>query len=154
MDEKNADSQSEIPRSESNNSSFKSTYLQWRDFINDLRKQWKVLWRCRLDDKFRAEGIASEDYPMLFVVKGTVIIATKEYKPPDFAEILSVHQRMTNVGGAFQTSFSSSGWGKFIRTVIGLQRRSVSRGRFRPVEGEQRKNLQKKKGGRGWVHRF
>jgi hypothetical protein len=154
MGEKNAELQSEIPRGENNNSSMKPTYLQWRDFIIDLRKQWKVLWRCRIDDKLRAEGIAREDYPMLFVDRGTVIIATKKYKSLDFAEILNLHQQITNVGATFQTLPSFPGWGKFIRTVIRLQHRSLSRGRYQPVEAKHRKDLQKKKGGRGWVHRF
>jgi len=54
---------------------------EWREFIVELKQRWGVLWRDRIDDRVRAEGIAGEDYDLLFVDRGTVIVATKDYKP-------------------------------------------------------------------------
>jgi len=64
---------------------------EWREFLERLRTRWKSLWLDRIDDRVRAEGIANEDYDLLFVDKGTVIVATRDYKPPDFREILEVY---------------------------------------------------------------
>ncbi|MDH5462463.1 MAG: hypothetical protein OEX09_09630, partial [Candidatus Bathyarchaeota archaeon] len=57
---------------------------EWREFVQELKQRWRILWRHRIDDKVRAEGIASKDYDLLFVDRGTVIVATKDYKPPKF----------------------------------------------------------------------
>ena len=62
------------------------------EIINELKMQYKTLWRERIDDKVRAEGIANRDYFMLFVEKGTVIFATRDFKPLNFKEILDQHK--------------------------------------------------------------
>ena len=59
-----------------------------QEIINELKAQYKTLWWERIDDKVRAEGIANRDYSMLFVEKGTVIFATRDFKPLNFKEIL------------------------------------------------------------------
>ena len=64
---------------------------EWREFLEMLRKRWKSLWEDRIDDRVRAEGISNEDYDMLFVDQGTVIVATRNYEPPDFRDILDRH---------------------------------------------------------------
>jgi len=46
------------------------------------------------------------------------------------------------------------GWGKFIKTVVKLESRLPKRRRLPPLEKKRKKNLQKKKNGRGWIHRF
>ena len=43
------------------------------ELVEELKIEWKRLWKERLDDKVRAEGIAKEDYSSLLVEKGTVI---------------------------------------------------------------------------------
>lgn len=158
MGETNLESSSETSKYEGANSSLRSANLQWRDFVKDLKEQWKMLWRNRIDDKVRAEGVAREDNPMLFVDKGTVIVATRKYKPPDFVEILNLHRqerrRVEKVGTTIQMWPSSSGWRKFITTVIKSQPRFSLRRRPQPSKGKREGNLQKKKGGRGWTHRF
>ncbi len=119
--------------------------------VEKLKEQWKRLWRERIDDKLKAEGIANEDYPMLFVDKGTVIIATRDFKMLSFKEILELND-VLNAERFIAPSPSVGGWGKFIRTFI------VTKGSFRRVEaarnyieGEKRRQ-QLKKGGRGWLH--
>jgi hypothetical protein len=47
--------------------------------VEQLRLQWKRLWQERLDDKLRAEGMATSDYCDLFIEKGTVIHATRDF---------------------------------------------------------------------------
>jgi homospermidine synthase len=117
-----------------------------RKFLDELKTEWKNLWQERIDDKVRAEGIASKDYPRLEVERGLIIVATRDYKPLDFAEILRRHKV------AFVDP-SIGGWGKFVRDVISKQKRVTKRRENcmflkRKCKGEQ----QRKKGGRGWLH--
>jgi len=113
-------------------------------FIDELKREWRVLWRDRFDDRVRAEGIASRDYPGLCVERGLVIVATRAYKPLDFLEILRRHNLVP-------PGSSVGGWGKFVRNVISEQKRFTRRG---PVSSkpERKKRQQRKKGGRGWLH--
>jgi len=109
-----------------------------------------MLWRDRIDDKTRAEGIANRNYSLLFVEGGTVIVATRDFKPLDFKEILSLHE-VANVERFVSPHPSVGGWRKFSRTLINRQ----SRARKWNGSVQRRKrngNLQLKKGGRGWLH--
>lgn len=122
-----------------------------QEIINELKMQYKMLWRERIDDKVRAEGIANKDFFMLFVEKGTVIFATRDFKPLNFKEILERH-KVVGVDRVVPPSPHVGGWGKFMRTEIASQKR---RGRVRQTrqyldDKKQRQHL--KKGGRGWVH--
>jgi len=119
-----------------------------KEFVDELRGQWKLLWRNRIDDKVRAEGIASQDFSKLFVEQGTVIVATRDYKPPDFVEILQRHVS-SDAEKLVPPNPAVGGWGKFIRSSIS-KRKSVAR-RWAPPE-PKRKGQQPKKGGRGWLH--
>lgn len=120
-----------------------------KEFVDELRVQWKLLWRDRIDDKIRAEGIANQDYSELFVERGTVIIATRDYKPPEFVEILRQHG-LSDAGGLVPPNPAIGGWGKFMRSVLskrkGLTRRQASK------KLDREKDQQLKKGGRGWLH--
>ncbi|RLI40343.1 hypothetical protein DRO69_13025 [Candidatus Bathyarchaeota archaeon] len=125
--------------------------MEWKAFIDELRTTWKMMWRERIDDKVRAEGIASKDYSSLFVDRGIVIIATRDFKPLDFTEILERH-KPPEIPNAIPPSPSVGGWGKFIRNVLNKQKPSIKRRREPPQKKERPKNQQKKKGGRGWLH--
>ena len=125
--------------------------LEWIGFVNELRVQWRLLWRDRIDDKVRAEGIANKDYSSLFVERGTVIVATRDCKPPDFVEILQKH-KPTEVDNVVPPSPSVGRWGKFARTVLSRQKRFSRRRRSAPPKPERDKVQQRKKGGRGWLH--
>ncbi|NIR87763.1 hypothetical protein GWO13_09495 [Candidatus Bathyarchaeota archaeon] len=124
---------------------------EWKAFVDDLRVQWKRLWRDRIDDKVRAEGIAREDYSSLFVDRGTVIVATRDFKPLDFVEILERH-KPSEVSNAIPPSPRVGGWGKFVRDRISKQRRFTRRGRPVPSKPKRKGNQHRKKGGRGWLH--
>ena len=125
--------------------------MEWKAFVDELRVQWKRLWRDRIDDKVRAEGIAREDFSSLFVDRGTVIVATRDFKPLDFVEVLERH-KPSEVPNAVPPRPGVGGWGKFVRDFIGKQRRFTNRGRPIPSNPERKGNQQRKKGGRGWLH--
>ena len=120
-----------------------------KEFVDELRVQWRLLWRDRIDDKVRAEGIANQDYSRLFVERGTVIIATRDYKPPDFVEILQQHIS-SDAERMVPPNPTVGGWGKFIRSAISEQRRLARRRVWQ--EPDRKKGQQRKKGGRGWLH--
>ena len=120
-----------------------------KEFVDELRGQWKSLWRNRIDDKVRAEGIANQDYSNLFVEQGTVIVATRDFKPPDFVEILQRHVT-SDAETLVPPTPAVGGWGKFIRSAIS-KRKSVARRRA-PPEPDRKRDQQLKKGGRGWLH--
>lgn len=127
--------------------------VEWREFLDKLKQSWTLLWRNRIDDKVRAEGIASKDYEILFVDQGTVIIATRDFEPPSFVEVLEWHVKDKQPGRVVAPNPTVGGWRKFIRNVISKQQKFTKRGR--PVPSEPKKKKQQlKKGGRGWVHRF
>ena len=123
-----------------------------RVIAEELKTQWKKLWRDRFDDKQRAEGIADNDYPTLFVEKGTVIFATKKFKMPSFTEILQLNG-IDNAGRYIQPNPSTGGWGKFIRTTITVRKLTERGRRAQQYEREKKKPQQLKKSGRGWLHR-
>ena len=120
--------------------------------VDEVRIEWKLLWRSRIDDKVRAEGIADREYSLLFVERGTVIIATRDFKPLDLKEILRLHE-IQNVERIVPPHPSVGGWRKFARTVLNKQRRARRwmESPTAPVRN-RKSNLQLKNGGRGWLH--
>ena len=140
---------------------FSHPLLSWRESINlslsqketveELKLQWKRLWKERMDDKIRAEGIAMDDYSELFVEKGTVIHANRDFKGLDFKEILEQHQ-IADAERFIPLNPQVGGWGKFIK--VNFKKRRVQehgRDEFCRHKKDQPKN-QPKKGGRGWLH--
>jgi hypothetical protein len=121
-----------------------------KEMINDLKVEWKKLWQERIDDRLRAEGIATENYLNLFVDKGTIIHATRDFKALNFKEILEQHQ-IINVERFIEPSSSVGGWGKFIKTNVTNCRPQRSK-RAKLYVPEEKQKQQPKKGGRGWLH--
>ena len=124
--------------------------LTQKELVEELKVQWKKLWHERVDDKVRAEGIAVEDYVKLFVEKGTIIHATRNFKALNFKEILEQNQ-VANAEQFVPPSPLVGGWTKFIRTSITIQRSQRNRRAQLYVEPKKEKQ-QPKKGGRGWLH--
>ena len=124
----------------------------WKEFVDEVKGQWKMLWRERIDDKVRAEGIANQDYSMLFVEQGLVVVATRDYKPLDFFEILQRHMSPEMIGAVVPPHPSVGGWRKFVRDFISKRKRFTRRGRPIPQEAKRGGKQQLKKGGRGWLH--
>jgi len=130
-----------------------SSFDKKKEFVEELKEQWKMLWRYRIDDKVRAEGISDKDYSQLFVERGTVIMATRKFKPPDFYEILQQHfsSASRDFNDALPPNPAVGGWGKFIRNVLKIQKPLARRRRDAP-EPIRKENQQLKKCGRGWLH--
>lgn len=130
------------------NSSEKATS---QELLDNVKKEWKLLWQNRVDDKVRAEGIANRDYSLLFIERGTVIAATRGFKPTNLSDILRLHG-VQNPDKNFPANPSIGGWGKFARTVLNKQNRSQKW--TKPVTRQERKKNwgPPKKGGRGWLH--
>lgn len=125
--------------------------VAWEEFRRRLKEEWERLWRERIDDKFRAEGMASRDYDVLFLDKGTVIFASRDAEIPSFREVLEMWAP-PNVPYALPPDPRVGGWGKFIRRelskIIDTRKR-----RFDYHERPNKRNSQQsKKGGRGWLH--
>ncbi len=120
-----------------------------KQFVDELRTEWKSLWQNRIDDKVRAEGIAKQDYSKLFVEQGTVIMATRDYKPLIFFDIVEDYLGC-DAGKAGAPNSTVGGWGKFIRNNICKQKNPTRR--FAPPKPTPKKGQQQKKCGRGWLH--
>jgi len=118
--------------------------------VEELKIQWKKLWQERVDDKVRAEGIAIDDYSKLFVERGTIIHATRDFKALSFREILEQYQ-IVDVDRFIPPSPYVGGLTKFIKTSIASQRsrKNTRASLYREAEKEKQ---QSKKGGRGWLH--
>jgi len=121
------------------------------EIIKELKAQYKTLWRERIDDKVRAEGIANKGYSMLFVEKGMVIFATRDFKPLNFKEILDQH-KVVGVDRVVPPSPHVGGWGKFIRTEIASQKRHGRARQTRQYLDDKKQRQHLRKGGRGWLH--
>ena len=124
--------------------------LTAKEMVDQLKVQWRKLWQERVDDKIRAEGIATADYCDLFVEKGTIIHATKDYKALNFREILEQHQ-IAKVDMFVSPNPQIGGWTKFIKLNITNQRSRKKR-RAQLYCNEKKEKQQLKKGGKGWLH--
>ncbi len=128
------------------------TFEERKELVENLKKQWKVMWRQRIDDRVRAEGIAEKDYSPLFVERGTIIMATRRFKAPDFLEILQQHGLLSCDNPVPPTPFVG-GWGKFIRTFFKKRRPTRRSLLHRPAKPGRKPGQPLKKGGRGWLHK-
>jgi hypothetical protein len=125
--------------------------LKQNTFVDELRVEWKRLWNERLNDKVRAEGIAVEDYSSLFIDKGTVIHATRDFKVLNFKEILRQHE-VENPERYIQPNPTVGGWNKFVKDNITKQSpRKKHASEELPVK-DRKEKAQQKKSGRGWLH--
>lgn len=122
-----------------------------KEIVEEIRVQWRSLWRERVDDKVRAEGIAVNDYSKLFIEKGTIIHATRNFKPLSFKEILE-ENHLENPERFVPPNPHVGGWTKFIKTSLYVGKPQTHKRALSHVEPEKEKQ-QPKKGGRGWLHK-
>ena len=118
--------------------------------VEEVKGQWKRMWQDRVDDHVRAEGVASEDYDKLFVERGTVVLATRDFKLLALKDILEQH-KVLDAERFVPPSPSVGGWGKFVRTYVRSGRAAYIM-RVRELVLEEKRPQQLKKGGRGWLH--
>jgi hypothetical protein len=125
--------------------------LEEKNVVEELKTEWKRLWRERFDDRVRAEGIANKDYSQVFVERGTVILATRNFKLMNFRDVLEAHG-IVDVHKYVSPDPWVGGWGKFVRANITAQRggKAVKRAASYVAEPKVKQHL--KKGGRGWMH--
>ena len=116
----------------------------------EVKAEWKALWQSHIDDKIRAEGISDRCFSLLGVERGTVIAATRDFKELNLKAILRSYD-VLNVEQFVGPHPSAGGWAKFARTVLNKQNRAQQFRAEKQPEGHG-KNLQLKKGGRGWLH--
>ena len=126
--------------------------LAQKEIVEELRVQWRKLWRERVDDKVRAEGVATADYCDLFIEQGTIIHATRNFKALNFKEILEQHQ-VENAERYIPPNPHVGGWTKFIKTNVTNQRPLKYRRADFYRDENNREKQQPKKGGRGWLHK-
>ena len=122
-----------------------------KENVEEIKIQWKNLWQERVDDKMRAEGIAANNYTKLFVEKGTIIHATRNFKSLSFKEILKQNQ-VKNPEKFIQPIPHVGGWSKFIKVSIPSSKPQRHKYALLYVAPEREKQ-QPKKGGRGWLHK-
>ena len=120
-----------------------------KEFVDDLKTEWKSLWQEKIDDKVRAEGIAKHNYQKLYVEQGTVIKATRDYKPIEFYDIVEDYLGL-DTGKAAVPNTTVGGWGKFIKTNINKPKSRAQA--YIPPPKKTQKGQQQRKGGRGWLH--
>jgi len=121
------------------------------EIVDEVKKEWKILWTERIDDKVRAEGIANRDYGLLFVEKGMVVFATRNFRMSNLQEILELH-KMIDLDGIIPPNPHVGGWGKFIRTAIANQKPQKRIKRAQQYLDNRKQRQQLRKGGRGWLH--
>lgn len=128
--------------------------LASEEAVAEIRSEWKRLWRERFDDRVLAEGVACQDYSLLFVDRGTVVLATRNFRLITLREIFEQH-KIENANRLVGPSPRVGGWAKFIRTSIATcnqQGRGRRGRRSRRYEPCVKRPQQLKKGGRGWLH--
>ena len=126
--------------------------LKDKKMVDELRVQWKRLWQERVDDKVRAEGVATANYRDLFVEQGTIIHATRNFKALNFKEILE-HHKVENAERYIPPDPHIGGWTKFIKTNLTNPRPRKHRRADLYHDEIKSEKLQPKKGGRGWLHK-
>lgn len=124
--------------------------LKQKEIVDELKIEWKRLWRERVDDKVRAEGIAIDDYSVLFIDKGTIIHATRDFKALNFKDILDQHE-IINADRYIPPDPNVGGWSKFVKDNISKQSKKDKFAEFYGPQKTEKRQL--RKNGRGWLHR-
>jgi hypothetical protein len=117
----------------------------------EVKAEWKSLWRERIEDRVRAEGVADRSFSLLAVEQGTVIAATRDYRSLNLKDILRSYN-VLDIERVVGPHPSQGGYTKFARTVLNKQSR-IQKSRAEAGPEHCKKNVQLKKGGRGWLHK-
>jgi hypothetical protein len=122
--------------------------INQKELVEELKGEWKKLWREKHNDKLRAEGVAVNDYSKLFVDKGTIIHASRDFKQLNFRDILEQHEIAEKY---VPVNPHVGGWTKFVKESI-TKKQVSSKKRDELFFDEKKVKPQPKKGGRGWLH--
>ena len=120
---------------------------------HQIRKDWRELWDHKIEDKITAEDVARRNYELLFVERGTVIQATKDYQPLDLREIIEKNEKMLGIT-LTQPNPHIGGWRKFSKDVLAKQARwHQPASHARSLTSTKTPSQNRKKAGRGWLHK-
>ena len=122
-----------------------------KEFVDEIRREWKLMWWSRFDDKVRAEGVADKTYERLFVDRGLILFATRKFRSPEFREILERHLTPEQAERVNPNPIRG-GIRKFIRDYIVVQEKGVRRDETRAELEAMKSYQQPKHGGKGWLH--
>ena len=122
--------------------------VKQNELVDELKIEWKRLWQERVDDKVRAEGIAIDDYSSLFIDKGTIIHATRDFKALNFQDILEQHE-ILNPDRYIPSNPQVGGWSKFVKDNITNKPKNKYIEYYSESKADKK---QQKKSGRGWLH--
>ena len=139
----------DAPKDDFSEKDHKARVEAQKQLIEELKKQWKLMWSERFDDRVRAEGVSINDYAILDVEKGTIIHATKDFKILTLKQILEKH-KIEKPQLYIQPDVNVGGWNKFIKTEIISKTKKGSRLACMAEKCPPKKNQQSKK--RGWLH--
>lgn len=128
----------------------KTDFASQKEFVEELKVEWKLMWSERFDDKPKGEGVSVANYDSLGVERGTIIHATRDFKALNFREILEGH-KVTHPDRFIQPAPSVGGWNKFIKTKI---TNTPNKNMQIAVNTNAKKSAgqQHKGNGRGWLH--
>lgn len=116
----------------------------------ELKNEWRQLWEQKINDEWRGEAVARQEYAALYVDMGDVIWATRSFKPYKFQDVLERHEK--ELGKRIQPIDPKvGGWGKFIREEVRKPNRG-NRMKDNRIIDHSRSNSPHKKDGRGWLH--
>ncbi len=118
-----------------------------KKLVNGLKVQWKLMWSERYNDRAKAEGVSVHDYVELTVERGTILHASRDFKPLNFQDVLKA--KGIEKPDRYASDAAEGGWNKFIQTNVRSHKDVKSEVCVSP-----RKSLsqQPKNGGRGWLH--
>jgi hypothetical protein len=114
-----------------------------------LKTDWANLWKTKLEDDIKAEGISVEDFDMLFVDRGEIIHATRDYRPLSFREILEKHLGPEDASRV-DIDPNVGGWRKFAKQNFPAKRRQSKREKPK-VKVDL--NQHQRKAGKGWLNK-
>jgi len=84
-----------------------------RELRRELKVEWVDLWRNKYDDAVRAEDVSQREFEKLFVDRGEIIFATRDYKPLSFRDIVDRHLG-SEMADKVSPDPAIGGWRKFI----------------------------------------
>ncbi len=121
-----------------------------KELVEALKDQWKLLWSERYNDKVRAEAVSEKDYEILYLERGTVISATRDFKVLSFKDILEKHM-IEQPDRFIQPNVNVGGWKKFVKTNISNNKPQRNNCTLEKVSKKQA-TQQSKKNRPGWLH--
>jgi hypothetical protein len=124
-------------------------WVRAKELRQMLKADWADLWMTKHEDEIKAEGVSVEDFEMLFVDRGEIIHATRDYRPLSFREILEKHVGSEDASRV-DIDPNVGGWRKFAKQNFPARRRQSKREKPKiKVDLSQHQ----RKAGKGWLNK-